>query len=69
MRNARLLLQATENLRRCLETGLRIAEAMREMDQVDKFHAAILEEIAKMDPVLAERVVLRLGQIAEQWGG
>jgi hypothetical protein len=69
VRNARLLLQATENLRRCLETGLRIAEAMRDLDQVDRFHAAIVEEIEKIDPVLAERVVLRLGQISEQWGG
>jgi hypothetical protein len=69
VRNARLLLQATEVLRRCLETAARLHEAMRSVHDVDRFHAAVLAEVAKEAPECAERVVQRLTHLARAWGG
>jgi hypothetical protein len=69
VRNARLLLQATGEFRKLLETGARIHAAMREADQVDRLHDAILDEIGKCDADLHVRVLLRLQDVAAAWGG
>jgi hypothetical protein len=68
VRNARALLAATETLRRCLETAARLHEAMRSVNDVDRFHAAVLAEVAKEAPETAERIVRRLTHLA-RWGG
>jgi hypothetical protein len=36
-------------------------------DWVERFHAAIIEEIGKEVPVVAERLAMRLAQLASQW--
>lgn len=69
VRNAKLLLAASEYLRRCLETAARIADQMREVNQVDRFHAAIIEEIGKESAECAERIQRRLATLAAEWGG
>jgi hypothetical protein len=69
VRNARALLAATETLRRCLETAARLHEAMRSVNDVDRFHAAVLAEVAKEAPETAERIVQRLTHLARAWGG
>lgn len=69
IRNAGLLLRASEHLRRSLETATRIAETMRQVDQVDKLHDIILQEIGKLSPECAEAIVIRVAQIAGEWGG
>lgn len=69
VRNAKMLLAASEHLRRALDTATRLYEAMREVNQVDRFHAAIMEAIAQESPEAAERLVTRLSQLATQWGG
>jgi hypothetical protein len=69
VRNARLLLVALTELRRCLETSVRIYQAMKEVDHVDQLHAAILGEIRKESPEVAERILRRMEDIATQWGG
>lgn len=67
VRNARLLLQATGEFRKLLETAARIHATMREADHVDRLHDAILEVIAECDPALAERVLRRMDAVAQAW--
>lgn len=67
VKNARLLLRGNEQIRRTLETCVRLQQAMTELAQVERFHAAVIEEIAKESPELAERVVVRLNQLTAQW--
>jgi hypothetical protein len=69
VRNARLLLAASDRLRACLETAMKVYAAMRDVDQIDRLHAAILDEIAKESPHVAERILRRIDGIAAQWGG
>lgn len=69
VRNAKLILQSAEVLRRCLDTATRIVEAMHEVSQVDRLHSIILEEIAKLSPECAEAICARIGQVATEWGG
>ena len=69
VRNAKLLVSASEHLRRSLETSVRLFEAMRQIDQVDRLHTLIMEEIERESPACAERIVTRLGQLVSEWGG
>lgn len=69
IRNARLLLAALAEMRKCLETSVKFYEAMREVNQVDALHSAILEEIARESPEAAERILHRIDVIAARWGG
>jgi hypothetical protein len=69
VKNAKLLLQASESLRRCLDTAARISDAMYQAAAVERFHKAIVEEVSKESPALAERVLARLSALANQWGG
>ena len=68
VRNGGLLIKASEHLRRSLETACRISEALRQIDRIDEFHAALMGEIAAESPALAERVVLRLAQLTARFG-
>ncbi len=68
-RNMRLVLSAAEAMRRNLETAARLQEAMHDLARLERFNAAIIEEIAKESPDLAQRVVVRLQAIATTWGG
>jgi hypothetical protein len=63
IRNAKLLLAASEHMRRCVETAGRITEVMMRAERVERFHAAIIEEIGKEAPVVAERLAMRLAAI------
>jgi predicted S18 family serine protease len=68
VRNARLLLSASDRVRACMETALKIQAAMREVAQVDRLHDAILEEIGRESPETAERIYRRLAAMASQYG-
>ncbi len=68
-RNGKMILSAVEVLRRCLDTSVTLYEAMRSVNDYDRFHAMILEEVAKESPETAERIVMRLRQVATNWGG
>jgi hypothetical protein len=67
-RNARLLLMASDRIRACLETAMRIYQAMRDMDEVDRLHGAILEEIGREAPAVKERILRRLAAMATGYG-
>ena len=66
-RQAKLLLAASEHLRKSAETITRIADRVHEYRKVEQFHAAAIEEIRKESPLCAERVLLRLMQNRENW--
>jgi hypothetical protein len=68
-RNARLLLQASDRIRACLETAMRIHQALRDDSQIDQLHNAILEEIGRESAEVAQRILVRIDAIAAQWGG
>lgn len=67
VRNAKLLMGASDRIRACLETTIKIHAAMRDIDQVDRLHAAMIAEIAKESPEVAERVVRAMRAVAANW--
>jgi hypothetical protein len=69
VRNARLLGTSLEQMRRCLETGVRLHQAMREVDEVDRLQKAVIDAIAEESPDLARRIYLKIDAIAASWGG
>jgi hypothetical protein len=67
VRNSKLLLAASEHLRRNLETAAKITDQMLRAERVERFHAAIIEEIGLESPALAERVAMRLARLSTRW--
>jgi len=71
VRMGKLLLAASENLRRCLETAQKLQSGMREVQHIDAFHAniiAMVERIAKRYPGAAEEILVELNRLAAGWG-
>jgi hypothetical protein len=64
----RLLLTASEHLRRTLETAVRLQEAMADLNHIEQFHAAILSALRDVDPDLERRAIARLREVHSQWG-
>jgi hypothetical protein len=69
VRNAKLLLGAADKLRACLDTAVKIQQAMRSVDEVDRLHQAMIAEIAKCDRDLAERVIRAMRAVSSSWSG
>ena len=69
VRNAKLLVMAADKLRSCLDTAVKIQQAMRGVDEVDRLQAAMIAEIAKCDRDLAERVVRAMRAVSSTWVG
>jgi len=67
VRNAKLLLTATEAQRRGLETALRISTELRELQATDQFHAAVIAEFKKLAPDVGARLALRLQELTTIW--
>lgn len=67
-RNAKLLLNASDHLRRSVETVVRLQEAMMQVMHVERFHEAVFQVLREEKPELVERVLLRLRQINAQYG-
>jgi len=67
VRNAKLLLAATEAQRRGLETALRISTELRELQATDQFHAAVIAEFKKLAPDVGARLALRLQELTTIW--
>lgn len=68
VRNARLLLQASEHLRRTIDSCVRLQEAVMEVSQVERFHQAIFDMLREESPTFAEKVLIQLRQLNVQWG-
>jgi hypothetical protein len=67
VRNAGLILKSAEALRRAVETAARLAQQMHELAQVERFHDAIIQEVAKESPAAAERILAAVGRLAETY--
>jgi hypothetical protein len=68
VRNSRLLLAASEHLRRCVDTAARITDTLMRAEKVERYHAAIIEEIAAENPATAERILMRISRLTAAWG-
>jgi hypothetical protein len=66
VRNARLLLLASEHLRRSVETSVKLHEAVTAVMKVDRFHGSIIDILRDEKPELAERVALRMQQLCDE---
>jgi hypothetical protein len=69
VRNPRLLLQATDSLRRSLETATRLQQALRDLQSVQAFHRGVLDEVAKESPEVAQRIIRRLDRLCAEYIG
>lgn len=72
VRSAKLLLAASEHMRRNLETAARLQQSIASVAKVDEFHGevlALVEDVARQHPEAAEAIIFRLGQLAARWGG
>ena len=67
VRNARLYLASSEHMRRTIETAARIQASIRDAAAVDRFLAAVIEEIEKESPVCAQRVMNRFEELLTSW--
>ncbi len=68
VRNPKLLLLASEHLRRCAETVQRIHERIFELQRIEEFHRQIIEEVRKESPACAERILVQLDQLSQRFG-
>lgn len=72
VRSAKILLAASEHMRRSLDTAAKLQQAMHSTARVEEFHGAVLElleGVARDFPQAAEAIVSRLGQLSTRWGG
>ncbi len=60
-------LAAVEGTRRCLETAVRMAEAMRHISKVDQFNARVIDCVRRLSPELGEELLRDLDQMMVQW--
>lgn len=67
IRQPRLALVASEHLRRCMETAARVAATMREVENLSRFHAEVVDAVRAESPEVAERLTQRLLQISDRW--
>lgn len=69
LRNGRMLLRVSEEMRRLMETVVKLQAAMHDIAGLERFHRAIIDAIREESPELAERVLKRLDDLAARWGG
>jgi hypothetical protein len=69
VRNSKMLLLSAEQLRRSLETAVKLQEAISDGLQIDQFHKTIMEEIAKIDPAVAAQIAAKLLEVNAAWAG
>lgn len=67
-RASKLLLGASEHLRRCTETSVKVLEKVHEVQRVEQFHRLILEEVRKEAPDCHRRILERMDAVAGHWG-
>ena len=68
VRNSRMVLKAAEEMRKSLETVVKLQAAMNDAAALERFHGAILDVIRQEDPAIAQRVMRRLDELAMRWG-
>jgi hypothetical protein len=59
-RNARLLLQGSEHLRKAIETAAKLNETVAIQQEMQQFHRILLEEVGREAPAVQERLLTRI---------
>jgi len=68
VRNAKLLLTASEHLRRTIETSARLMEMLWDIKRTEQFHQAIFRRLKERDPAFVELILNDLKQLNIDWG-
>ena len=63
VRNPRLLLAASENIRRAVESSVKLQDTVMDLIAVERFHKAIFDMLLEESPAFARRVVERLEEL------
>lgn len=67
VKNPRLALIAVEQIRRMLETSLKLYETISNMQTIERFIAEVMAELRAADPEMAKRVVERMQAVQGRW--
>lgn len=67
VRNASLLLKAVSAQRACLQTAAAMLDTMHRVQNIERFHQAVIGVIARLQPHEAEALVLELRQTVGDW--
>lgn len=67
VRNGKMLLAASEQLRKLLKTLIKLREANAGSLEVGRFHSTIMEEIEKIDSAVPRRIAQRLLELNITW--
>ena len=67
IRAPRLALSASDHMRRCLETAARVAVGMRDLQNLRRFHLAVIDVVRSENPEAAERLLQRLARLTDQF--
>ena len=62
-----VILRASEQIRRCAETAIKLHDAMWNVQRIEEFHRTVIQIVAEESPAAAERVMRRLEELAQQW--
>lgn len=66
IRAPRLALSASDHLRRSLETAARVAVAMRDLQNLRRFHLAVIDVVRSENPDAAERLLRSLERLTNE---
>ncbi|MBN8890988.1 MAG: hypothetical protein J0H91_11935 [Rhodospirillales bacterium] len=72
VRMPKTLLAASEQLRRNLETAVKVHEAMRAISDVERFHdelIGVVAEVARKHPIAAELLLNGMRRVVARWQG
>lgn len=68
IRNTRLLLQATEGLRRTIDSAAKLRESIWDVRRAELFMTALLNRLRHRDPEFIELVLGDIKQVNKDWG-
>ncbi len=67
-RNPKMLLAASEHLRRCVETIQRLHEGIYAVQRIEEFNRQVIVEVRKESPMCAERILAALERLCREYG-
>ena len=67
VKNANMAIRASAELRRTVETLAKVTENVNNMRQLEQFMVELLDEVGKLEPACARRVVERLRAVQSRW--
>ncbi len=63
----KLLITASEHLRRCMETCLRLHEQVYTLEKIDRFLGQVIDTVQRRNPEAAADILERLQDLATTW--